>query len=123
MTLFAPGDPRPVHFMGIAGAGMSALALIAKRRGVQVTGCDQDPGGAQDLVALGVPVSRGHDPSHLEGARAVVVTAAVPPNHPEVERARILGIPVIRRDRKSTRLNSSHMSISYAVFCLKKKNK
>src|SRR5215470_16882117 len=28
-----------------------------------------------------------------------------------------------RRDRKSTRLNSSHGSISYAVFCLKKKNK
>src|SRR5690242_20832795 len=31
--------------------------------------------------------------------------------------------PVIIRDRKSTRLNSSHMSISYAVFCLKKKKK
>src|SRR5438067_2661822 len=28
-----------------------------------------------------------------------------------------------RKDRKSTRLNSSHVSISYAVFCLKKKNK
>src|SRR5690242_20761255 len=28
----------------------------------------------------------------------------------------------VSRDRKSTRLNSSHMSISYAVFCLKKKN-
>src|SRR5436305_3313340 len=27
-----------------------------------------------------------------------------------------------RRDRKSTRLNSSHVRISYAVFCLKKKN-
>src|SRR2546430_12181027 len=27
-----------------------------------------------------------------------------------------------RRDRKSTRLNSSHSQISYAVFCLKKKN-
>src|SRR5947199_3727179 len=27
------------------------------------------------------------------------------------------------RDRKSTRLNSSHLGISYAVFCLKKKNK
>src|SRR5690349_24932636 len=27
-----------------------------------------------------------------------------------------------RRDRKSTRLNSSHVEISYAVFCLKKKN-
>src|SRR5690625_7031545 len=29
---------------------------------------------------------------------------------------------VARRDRKSTRLNSSHVAISYAVFCLKKKN-
>src|SRR4051812_49694569 len=31
------------------------------------------------------------------------------------------GTPLPPRDRKSTRLNSSHMSISYAVFCLKKK--
>src|SRR5690625_6291613 len=30
--------------------------------------------------------------------------------------------PIARRDRKSTRLNSSHVAISYAVFCLKKKN-
>src|SRR6266702_7753264 len=30
---------------------------------------------------------------------------------------------LVRRDRKSTRLNSSHVAISYAVFCLKKKNK
>src|SRR5256885_2740059 len=29
----------------------------------------------------------------------------------------------IHKDRKSTRLNSSHLVISYAVFCLKKKNK
>src|SRR5690242_21391688 len=35
----------------------------------------------------------------------------------------IIGSPdhCVREDRKSTRLNSSHMSISYAVFCLKKK--
>src|SRR3712207_8953854 len=33
-------------------------------------------------------------------------------------------LPAFRRlDRKSTRLNSSHANISYAVFCLKKKNK
>src|SRR5947199_623791 len=31
--------------------------------------------------------------------------------------------PIARRDRKSTRLNSSHLGISYAVFCLKKKKK
>src|SRR5690606_9848878 len=33
-----------------------------------------------------------------------------------------LGDPLVTRDRKSTRLNSSHVKISYAVFCLKKKS-
>jgi UDP-N-acetylmuramate--alanine ligase len=83
--------------MGMAGAGMSALALIAKHLGVAITGCDTDPSGAADLAALGVPVWRGHDPGHLDGARAVVVTAAVPPDHAELERARALAIPVVRR--------------------------
>src|SRR3712207_8268411 len=37
--------------------------------------------------------------------------------------AATLGSPLIKVDRKSTRLNSSHANISYAVFCLKKKKK
>ena len=97
MDLFNPADTRPIHFMGIGGAGMSALALIACRRGVGVTGCDADPSGAADLSALGVQVHGGHDPSHLDGARAVVVTAAVPPEHPELLRARALGLPIVPR--------------------------
>jgi UDP-N-acetylmuramate--alanine ligase len=97
MTLFAAGDPRPVHFMGIAGAGMSARALLARQRGVSVTGCDNDTSGAGDLEALGVPVWRGHDPSHVEQARGVVVTAAVPSDHAELARAQALGLPVVRR--------------------------
>ncbi len=76
---------------------MSALALIACRRGVSVSGCDTDPGGATDLAALGVPVLKGHDPAHLADARAVVVTAAVRPDHPELERARQLGVPIVPR--------------------------
>src|SRR6266498_111044 len=97
MTLFRPGDPRPIHFMGIAGAGMSGLALIARHLGVAITGCDADLSGAADLAALGVPVFRGHDPGHVAGARAVVVTAAVAREHPELEEARALGVPVVRR--------------------------
>lgn len=97
MALFNPTDKRSVHFMGIGGAGMSALALIACRRGVLVTGCDVDPSGAADLLALGVQISQGHDPSHLDGVRAVVVTAAVPPSHPELERARQLGLTIVPR--------------------------
>ena len=64
------------------------MALIARHLGVTITGCDNDPSGAADLAALGVEVRRGHEPGHVDGARAVVVTAAVPPNHPEMERAR-----------------------------------
>src|SRR2546429_1797448 len=97
MTLFTTVDPRPIHFMGIAGAGMSGLALLAKEQGVTLTGCDNDPTGAADLAALGVEIWRGHDPGHVAGARAVVVTAAVPGDHPELERARALGVPVVRR--------------------------
>src|SRR2546429_2723198 len=97
MILFATVDPRPVHFMGIAGAGMSGLALLARQQGIAITGCDSDPSGAADLAALGVEIWRGHDPGHVAGARALVVTAAVPGDHPELERARALGVPVVRR--------------------------
>src|SRR3712207_8368514 len=38
-------------------------------------------------------------------------------------RSVIYGVPAVVQDRKSTRLNSSHANISYAVFCLKKKKK
>src|SRR2546425_6109785 len=97
MNLFATVDPRPIHFMGIAGAGMSGLALLARQQGIAITGCDNDPSGAADLAALGVEIWRGHDAGHVAGARAVVVTAAVPGDHPELERARALGVPVVRR--------------------------
>jgi UDP-N-acetylmuramate--alanine ligase len=97
MAVFNPTDKRTVHFMGIGGAGMSALALIACRRGVVVSGCDVDPSGAADLQALGIRISSGHDGSHLAGARAVVVTAAVPASHPELEKARALGLPIVPR--------------------------
>ncbi len=96
MSLLDSSDPRPIHFVGIAGAGMSALAELFVRRGVRITGCDANPDSAPDLARLGVVVER-HDPSHVDGARALVVTSAMPKNHPELERARSLGVPVIRR--------------------------
>ncbi len=76
---------------------MSALALLARQQGVAITGCDIDPSGAADLAALGVQIWRGHDAGHLDGARAVVVTAAVAQEEEELVRARTLGIPVVRR--------------------------
>lgn len=97
MDFLTAADPRPIHFMGVGGAGMSALALLALRRGVTVTGCDTDLAGTVDVAAAGGRVELGHAPAHVEGARAVVVTAAVKPDHPELAAARRLGIPVIPR--------------------------
>ena len=108
MDLFSPSDTRPVHFMGIGGAGMSALALLASRRGVTVTGCDTDPAGAADVAALGATVLAGHDPAHVAGARAVVVTAAIPADHPELVAARAAGIPVVPRKRALADLVNPH---------------
>ena len=76
---------------------MSALAELFVRRGVAVTGCDANPVGVEDLRKLGVEIRSGHDASHVAGARAVVVTSAMPKDHPELAEARRAGIPVIRR--------------------------
>src|SRR5256884_1209782 len=66
-------------------------------------------GRVAERVARQVEVQRGPEPLRTQ----------IIPQHAEHQRA--LGIDVV--DRKSTRLNSSHGYISYAVFCLKKKNR
>jgi UDP-N-acetylmuramate--alanine ligase len=114
MNLFTPEDRRPVHFIGIGGAGMSALALIACRRGVVVSGCDMDPSGAADVAAMGARIWSGHDPAHLEGARAVVVSAAVPAAHPELLRAREQGLPVVPRKEALAALIGNARSVAVA---------
>lgn len=76
---------------------MSALAELFARRGVKVTGCDAKPVGVDDLRRLGIAIVGGHDPAHIAGARALVVTSAMPKDHPELEAARAAGLPVIRR--------------------------
>ncbi len=87
-----------VHFMGIAGAGMSALAEWLRRAGGHVDGCDAAPGEvANHLRALGIAVERGHDPAHVRDAAAVVATAAIAADHDELAAARALGVPVCKR--------------------------
>jgi UDP-N-acetylmuramate--alanine ligase len=98
LDLFALARSGPVHFMGVGGAGMCALAELLLLEGGQVTGCDLKPSDAtRRLEALGARIATGHDQAHLEGVSALVVTAAVPADHPELARARALGVPVVKR--------------------------
>ena len=88
----------PAHFLGVGGAGMYALAELVLRSGGRVTGCDvKQSGAAARLARLGARVDIGHAAEHVDDASALVVTAAVPANHPEVVRAHERGIPVLKR--------------------------
>ena len=88
----------PVHFVGISGAGVSALAELVLHTGGRVTGCDLKPGEvAESLRAKGAEIVQGHDPAHVQDAVAVVTTAALPADHAELAAARERGIPVLKR--------------------------
>ncbi len=95
--LLDTSDKRPVHFVGIAGAGMRALAELFVRRGVSVTGCDNNIESARDLTEKGITLQGPHDAAHAEIARAIVISSAIKRDMPELVRARELGIPVVRR--------------------------
>jgi UDP-N-acetylmuramate--alanine ligase len=87
-----------VHFIGICGAGMSALAEMILHAGGRVTGCDtQLTHTATRLRELGAQIWEGHDPAHVEGAAAVVITAAVGQDAPELAAAKSQNIPVVKR--------------------------
>ena len=86
------------HIVGIAGAGMSAIAHVLLDQGHTVSGSDMQRNALADaLAARGATILLGHDPAHVAGADALVVTSAVKPDHPEIRAARERGIPVLKR--------------------------
>ncbi len=98
VDLRALAAEQPVHFMGVGGAGMYPLAELLLRSGGRVSGCDvKESAALKDLSGLGGTVSVGHDAGHVAEASALVVTAAVPADHPEIAAARARGIPVLKR--------------------------
>ncbi len=87
-----------VHFVGIGGIHMSALAHILLDDGLVVSGCDRsDAPILQPLRDRGARIVIGHNEHHVTTATQVVRTAAVPESHPEIARAVELGIPVQTR--------------------------
>jgi UDP-N-acetylmuramate--alanine ligase len=87
-----------LHFVGIGGAGMSALAEVLLHRGYRVSGCDLRPSAALDrLQALGAGVRLGHSAAHLDDADVVVVSRAIAEQNAEVRAARERGLRVLHR--------------------------
>ena len=87
-----------LHFVGIAGAGMSGLARIALSHGIQVSGSDsKDSSVVLALRALGAVVHIGHDASNVEGKKYVIYSNAIPQSNPEIVRAKELGAVLLTR--------------------------
>ncbi len=87
-----------VHFVGIGGAGLSAIARIMLARGIAVSGSDGvDSPTLAALRELGATVHVGHAAEHVDGADTLVVSTAVREDNPEYLEAVRRGLRVLPR--------------------------
>ena len=108
-------DGGRVHFIGIGGAGMSAIAKVLLERGVEVSGSDLKRSTvAIQLEAMGAFVSVGHDAAHVEGAGVVVASTAIRASNPELVAAHERQIRVLSRGEALAEVLSGGRSIIVA---------
>ena len=89
-----------IFFTGIGGSSMSGLALLLKKEGYEVSGSDmQDSVKLQHLKDAGIPVAIGHSAENVRGFDALVYTAAVRGDNPELAYARQNGLQLIKRSQ------------------------
>lgn len=105
-------DIRKVHLIGIGGIGVSAVARLLHARGFEVSGSDVRRSALTDEVeALGMDVTIGHDASNVDGVDMVVVSTAIPAHNIELITARERDIPVVHRSRVLNELIRSRRTI------------
>lgn len=86
-------DIKKIHFIGIGGIGISAIARMMILDGKKVSGSDISGSIVSDkLKDLGADIFIGHKEENLQEANLVVYTTAIPPENPELQKAKRLGI-------------------------------
>ena len=89
---------KKVHFIGIGGAGMSALAKILVEKGYEVSGSDMKESTMTGILRdLGAKIFIGHKAENVVGAEAIVVSSAIREDNPEVVEANRLGLKRLHR--------------------------
>ena len=93
-----PGDVGPIHFVGIGGIGMSGIAEVLLNHGYRVQGSDLKRSPITDRLAeLGAHIFVGQTANNVEDAAVVVISSAIKPGNAELDAARALGLPIVRR--------------------------
>lgn len=111
----SPSHAGHIHFVGIGGIGLSALARVILARGYQVTGSDSVPSQTtQDLAGVGATIYIGHRAANISGADEIVVSSAVKNDNPELQAAHALGIPVVKRRSFLGRVTAGYKTIAVA---------
>jgi len=108
-------SPQCIHFIGIGGAGLSAIATVLLEQGYTISGSDLRASPVTERLArLGATVHIGHAAANLGDADWVVVSSAVPDGNPEVEEARRRGIPVVKRAEWLGRMMADKRGVAVA---------
>ncbi|MGB3619292.1 MAG: Mur ligase domain-containing protein, partial [Catalinimonas sp.] len=93
-----PSPPQKIHFIAVGGAVMHNLALALHQQGADVTGSDdeiRDPSRTRLAAAGLLPDAEGWFPARVTAdLDAVIVGMHARPDNPELERARVLGLPI-----------------------------
>tara|TARA_B100000768_G_scaffold181744_1_gene206147 strand:- start:1755 stop:3146 length:1392 start_codon:yes stop_codon:yes gene_type:complete len=93
-----PGDIGAIHFVGIGGIGMSGIAEVLLDQGYLVQGSDLKASKiTRRLEAMGALIYLGQKAENLGEAEVVVVSTAIKPGNSELDQARKVGLPVVRR--------------------------
>ena len=92
------GKQKKIHFIGIGGIGMSGMAELLNNLGHIVSGSDLlESNRTKYLLNLGIEINIGHNVSNIDSHDLVVYSSAVREDNCEIEKSRLLNIPVIKR--------------------------
>lgn len=104
---------EPVHFIGIGGIGMSALARLLLREGKAVSGSDKQAGEiTNELASLGAKIFIGHGADNVKEAGSLVISTAIVNENPELSAARAKNLPVFHRSQMLAALGSKSKMVA-----------
>ncbi|MGR3511257.1 MAG: UDP-N-acetylmuramate--L-alanine ligase [Paracoccaceae bacterium] len=110
-----PTEMGPIHFVGIGGIGMSGIAEVLLEAGYIVQGSDLKRSKITDRLAeKGARFFEGQRAENLEGAEVIVISSAIKPGNVELDQARLLGLPVVRRAEMLAELMRLRSNIAVA---------
>jgi UDP-N-acetylmuramate--alanine ligase len=110
-----PMELGPIHFVGIGGIGMSGIAEVLMTQGFRVQGSDAKASKITErLVKLGATFFEGQRAENIGEAAVVVISSAIKKGNPELEEARLRGLPVVRRAEMLAELMRLRSNIAIA---------